>query len=76
MPSTSVPGKAWKKALSTDAVGGFFLSTKEQKETNNEFKALVLNVLGGNKDCPVRYRKESCAAVVKWDGTKFTYKPL
>jgi hypothetical protein len=54
------------------------------------FKALVLNVFSGNKDCPTRdvvvregresyvfpAWKQSCTAVVKWNGTKFTYKPL
>ena len=56
----------------------------------NIFTALVLSVFGGNKDCPTRdiplgegkesyvfpAWKQSCAAVVKWNGTKFTYKPL
>jgi hypothetical protein len=75
----------WRKALSTDARRSVFLSTD-----NNKFKALVLSVAGGNKDCPTRdamYRegketyvfpawKQSCDAVVRWNGTKFTYKPL
>ena len=52
---------------------------------------LVLSIFGGNKYCPTRdvpvreegkesyvfpAWKQSCDAVVKWDGTKFTYKPL
>jgi hypothetical protein len=82
-------GKAWRKALSTEATGRVFLSTDWLK-TPPAFKALVLNVFSGNKDCPTRditYRKgketyvfpawkQSCAAVVKWNGTRFTYKPL
>ena len=83
-------GKAWRKALSTEATGSVFLSTDRVKDPA-AFKALVLNVFGGNKDCPTRdiplgrvgkerlflpAWKQSCAAVVKWNGTKFTYKPL
>jgi hypothetical protein len=81
-------GNAWRKALSTEAVGDVFLSIDWLKD--NKFKAMVLHVFSGNKDCPthdVMVRngnenyvfpawKQSCAAVVKWDGTKFTYKPL
>ena len=51
---------------------------------------MVLSVFSGNKDCPTRdvlvregkdsyvlpAWKQSCDAVVKWDRTKFTYKPL
>jgi hypothetical protein len=75
-------------ALSTET-SNVFLSTDGSK-TPPAFKALVLSVLGGNKDCPTRdipYRegkesyvwpahKQFCDAVVRWDGTKFTYKPL
>jgi len=78
----------WKKALTTDVVGRVFLSTDWLN--NNGFKALVLSVFGGNKECrthdvSVRDNKESyvvpawkqsCDAVVKWDGTKFTFRPL
>jgi hypothetical protein len=56
------------------AVGDVFLST--DKKIHTEFRALVLSVFSGNKDCPVQYWKQSCDAVVKWDGKKFTYKPL
>jgi hypothetical protein len=79
-------GKGWRKALSTEATGRVFLST----DMNDKFKALVVNVFSGNKDCPTRdvvvrkgresypfpAWKQSCAAVVKWNGTKFTFKPL
>ena len=45
-------GKAWRKALSTEATGRVFLSTDLMK--NDKLKALVLNVFSGNKDCPTR----------------------
>ncbi len=82
-------GRAWRKALDTEAVEKVFLRTDELKQPP-AFEALVLNVFGGNKDCPTHDAsvqedgesfvfpagKQSCAAVVKWDGTKFTYRPL
>ena len=82
-------GQSWRKALDTEAVGTVFLKT-DGLEAPSAFKALVLNVFGGNKYCPTRdvlvredgeryvfpARKQSCAAVVKWDGTKFTYVAL
>jgi hypothetical protein len=43
---------------------------------DDKFNALVLSVFSGNRSCPVRFWKESCDAVVKWDDTNFTYKPL
>lgn len=79
---------SWRKALSTDAVGNIFLSTDWLH--GDRFKVLILSVFSGNKDCPTRdvsvregnesyvmpAWKQSCDAVIKWDGTKFTYKPL
>jgi hypothetical protein len=79
---------AWRKALSTDVAGSVFLSTDWLN--NNKFTAMVLSVPGGNKDCPTRdvsvregrdsyvlpAWKQSCDAVVKWDGKKFIYRPL
>ncbi len=79
---------AWRKALSTDVVGSVFLSTDWLN--NNKFTAMVLSVPAGNKDCPTRdvsvregrdtyvfpAWKQSCDAVVKWDGTKFIYRRL
>ena len=79
-------GNAWKEALSTAAVGNVFLSTDWLHD--EKFKMLVLSVFGGNKYCPTHdvpmpewqgvfpAWKQSCDAVVKWDGKKFTYKPL
>jgi hypothetical protein len=80
----------WREALSTEAVGRVFLSTDGLKDDPPKFKAMVLSVFSGNKDCPTRdvvmregkeryvfpAWKQSCDAVVKWDGTKFTYEPL
>jgi hypothetical protein len=68
-------GNAWKKALSTEAVGVVFLST----DLNDKFKTLVLSVYSGNKDCPTRdllvregkesyvipAHKQSCDAIVR-----------
>ena len=56
-------GSAWRKALSTEATGRVFLSTTDYTvntdgtvifDGGKKFKALVLNVLGGNKGCPTR----------------------
>ena len=74
-------GNTWKKALSTGAVRRVFLSTTELDDPP-KFKALVLSVFSGNKDYPTHNVsgypawKQSCDAVVKWNGRKFTYKPL
>jgi hypothetical protein len=79
-------GKGWRKALSTEAVGSVFVSTDDDEK----FRALILSVFGGNKDCPTHdiplrrdgktyvypAWKQACDAVVKWNGRKFTYKPL
>ena len=69
---------------------GFPIRILLSTDRNNNFNALILSVFGDNKNCPTRditYRegkkryvhpawKQSCDAVVKWDGTKFTYKRL
>jgi hypothetical protein len=82
-------GKVWRKALSTEAVGTVFLSL-DGLDDPPKFKAMVLSVFSGNKDCPTRdvvevregkrvvfpAWKQSCDAIVKWNGTKFTYEPL
>jgi hypothetical protein len=67
-------GHAWRNALST-RVGAAFLST--DKETHTKFNALVLSVSGADdKNCRVQFWKQYCDMVVKWDGKKFTFKPL
>ena len=86
----------WKKAFSTDA-RAVFLSTmdytvdidgdvKFNDDGSAEFRALVVSVFLGSKECPIQIRKVapdkvkdwklSCDTVVRWNGTKFTYKPL
>jgi hypothetical protein len=67
-------GHAWRNAFSTKAGGAVFLST--DKVTHTKFNALVLSVSGADKNCPVQYWKQFCDMLVKWDGKKFTYKPL
>ena len=47
-----------------------------------ELNALVVNLFIGNKECPTRRAPDSSqswearSCVVRWNGTKFTYKPL
>jgi hypothetical protein len=77
-------GSTWRKVFDTNVVGDIFLSTDWPK--SYEFKVMVLSVFSGNKDCPTRDMKvqdsvvpawkQSCDAVVRWDGTKFTFTPL
>jgi hypothetical protein len=65
---------AWSNALSTMVGGPVFLSTDKD---HTKFKTLVLHVSGAdNKHCQVKWWKQYCDIVVKWDGKKFTYKPL
>ena len=76
-------GNAWKKSFSVDATEPVFLSVEPYVE-NPKFRALVLSVHAGwdlgcpvrNKNDPTAWKREKCDFVVKWDGTKFTYKPL
>jgi hypothetical protein len=79
-------GKAWRMVLSNDSItGDIFVSTVpgKYKPEGQELNALVVNLYEGNKECPTRqaettsaqsYEARSC--VVRWNGTKFTYKPL
>ena len=69
-------GHALRTALSTRATGDVFLSTGWVKENIFEFNALVLRVSGVDKNCRVKDWKQFCDMLVKWDGKKFTYKPL
>jgi hypothetical protein len=75
-------GNAWKKSFSVHATEPVFLSVEPYVETP-KFRALVLSVHAGDLGCPVRakddptaWKKEKCDFVVKWDGAKFTSKPL
>jgi hypothetical protein len=66
-------GKSWSNALSTK-VSRVYLSTDSG---DIKFKALVLSVSGAdNKHCHVKWWKQYCDVVVKWDGKKFSFKPL
>jgi hypothetical protein len=79
---------AWRKIpfLEPYAItGDIFVSYVPgyNKSEVQELNALVVNLFYGNKNCPTRFagstseqfwEKRSC--VVRWNGTKFTYKPL
>jgi hypothetical protein len=81
-------GDAWRKVpfLETASItGDIFVSNKPGKyrPEGQELNALVVDLYEGNKECPTRragsasaqmYEARSC--VVRWNGTKFTYKPL
>jgi len=74
-------GNVWRKSFSVNATGRTFLSVEPYTD---KFKALVLGVHGGGDlGCPVRHKNdptawkyEWCDFVVKWNGTKFTHRPL
>ena len=77
---------AWSMVLSNDNItGGIFVSNVPGKyrPEGQQLNALVVNLFIGNKECPTRragsmseqsWEARSC--VVRWNGTKFTYKPL
>ena len=75
-------GNAWRMVLANDYItGDIFVSNVPGSWP--ELNALVVNLFIGNKECPTRratstsaqsYEARSC--VVRWNGTKFTYKPL
>jgi len=77
---------SWVKALSNSNItGDIFVSTKPgaYKPMGQELNALVVNLFIGNKECPTRMAASSSeqswearSCVVRWNGTKFTYKPL
>jgi hypothetical protein len=73
-------GKSWRKVLSRNATEKIFLSLDPY---TSKFRALVMSVHGGDEGCPFRdkndptaWKREKCDFVVKWDGTKFVWKPL
>lgn len=77
-------GKVWTKPFSIQATEPIFLSVEPGVE-NPKFRALVLSVHGGddilgcpirNKNDPTAWKYEKCDFVLRWDGTKFTHKPL
>jgi hypothetical protein len=72
-------GSTWKEAFSKSVTEPVFLSTEYGK-----FKALVLKVHAGDKECPstssdpTEWKRRSCDFIVRWDygSKKLTYKPL
>jgi hypothetical protein len=76
---------SWIKALSIDnIVGDIFVSTKPgYRPAGQELNALVVNLWIGNRQCPTRWAGSTSAqgwearsCIVRWNGTRFTYKPL
>jgi hypothetical protein len=76
-------GNAWKKVfLNENITGDIFVSKKPGVHTE-ELNALVVLLWMGNKECPTRRAvsnsfqlAEARSCVVRWNGTKFTYRPL
>jgi hypothetical protein len=80
-----VRSSSWVKALSNDKItGDIFVSTKPgYRPVGQELNALVVNLFVGNRKCPTRIAGSTSAqswearsCVVRWNGTRFTYKPL
>jgi hypothetical protein len=81
-------GNAWRKVpfLETaDITGDIFVSylPGKYRPEGQELNALVVNLFIGNKECPTRRAGsmsaqswEARTCVVRWNGIKFTYKPL
>jgi hypothetical protein len=81
-------GNAWRKVpfLETASItGDVFVSyvPGKYRPEGQKLNALVVDLFFGNKQCPTRragsmseqsWEARSC--VVRWNGTKFTYKPL
>lgn len=79
-------GSAWRMVLANKTItGDIFVSYVPGKygPEGQELNALVVDLFFGNKECPTRsaptmsaqwYEKRSC--VVRWNGIKFTYRPL
>jgi len=81
-------GNAWRKVpfLETASItGDVFVSyvPGKYRPGGQKLNALVVDLFFGNKQCPTRragsmseqsWEARSC--VVRWNGTKFTYKPL
>lgn len=79
-------GHAWRMVLSNDNItGDIFVSNVpgRYRPEGQQLNALVVNLFIGNEECPTRragsmseqsWEARSC--VVRWNGTKFTYKPL
>jgi hypothetical protein len=74
----------WRHAATLIFAEDIYLSFEPGgKADGQEFNALVGKLLVGNKGCPTRdapdmhtQAREARPCVVKWNGTKFVYKPL
>ena len=81
-------GDAWRKVPFLEMAsitGDIFVSyvPGKYRPQGQELNALVVDLYDGNKECPTRAAPSASAAmyeartcVVRWNGTKFTYKPL
>jgi hypothetical protein len=76
-------GNAWRKAFSKDVTEPVLLDAEFTGPPYGKFKALVVKVHAGwEKECPAvtnegtEWKRRSCTMVVKWDGTRFTWRPL
>jgi hypothetical protein len=79
-------GNAWRKVPFVDSItGDIFVSyvPGKYRPEGQKLNALIVDLFIGNKECPTRrapdmssqsWEVRSC--VVRWNGTKFTYKPL
>ena len=77
---------AWKMVLSNmNITGDIFVSyvPGKYRPEGQELNALVVDLYVGNKECPTRTAGSSSAqsyeartCVIRWNGAKFTYKPL
>lgn len=79
-------GNAWRTFLETESItGDVFVSyvPGKYRPEGQKLNALVVNLFIGNKECPTRQAASASAqswearsCVVRWNGTKYTYKPL
>jgi hypothetical protein len=79
-------GNAWRMVLSNDNItGDIFVSNVPGKyrPEGQQLNALVVNLFVGNRECPTRIADSTSAqswearsCVVRWNETRFTYKPL
>jgi hypothetical protein len=77
-------GSVWRKAFSKQVTQPIFVSTENDPHTGESmrFRALVIKIGADDKMCPAissdptEWKRRSCDFVVKWDGAKFTFKPL
>lgn len=80
---------SWAKApLAENITGDIFISFMPDAFKGDplwpdwpELNALVVDLFGGNRDCPVppavsNARRESRSCIARWNGATFTYRPL